>query len=208
MTITAAFSESVLKTVLDQLSKEAKCAFAVSCAQRIFPCYAEYARVANRKPTDLSTYSEALSYVWDATKSRIIDPTVVNSLLERCMAVLPTEDDAWEVGVPYAEDAAATVVYCLRLLLTGDTQDAIWAARRVYEAVDNFVINAHKIDVSSQDGEKAVLNHPLVKNELMRQCRDLDEIVVASRATEAAFNEAVEILRERSKAESRCLFSE
>ncbi|CAD85170.1 DUF416 family protein [Nitrosomonas europaea] len=201
------FSESKLKEILDQLPIEAQSAFAASCAQRIFTCYVEYARVAKSKKVDLDAYSEAISYVWNAVIAGNHDAIILNGLLERCMAVLPSEEDAWESGTPYAEDAAAAIIYSLRSLASGCPQEAIWAAKRVYEAVDNFVVNTYNVNTNATDGEKFILDHPIVSNELSRQLRDLNEIINSKRDSES-LKKTIKIIMERSKSESNDLFSE
>jgi hypothetical protein len=69
-----------------------------------------------------------------------------------------------------------SVVYALRAKLAGEAQEATWAARVAYEALDNFVINTEHIDTNKSGEEQHVLAHPLVQAELARQQRDLDEL--------------------------------
>ena len=62
-------------------------------------------------------------------------------LLMACEGALPNEDDAWgQVAPTPMMRRQPAVLYCLRLVLSGDQQEAIWAAKRTYEVADNFVI--------------------------------------------------------------------
>lgn len=200
------FCESALKEYLDQLPKQAKMAFAVACAQRIFPYYEKYAIALGPTQMDIKVFAEAFSYVLNNLISNDVDASTLQALLNRCMRVLPSEEDAWENGLPYAEDATAVIIYCIRLLLTGDTQEAVWAAKRIYEAVDSFVINAYQVDVNNVDGEKFILNHPIVRNELTRQVRDLEELANAKGSLQELKDVALLVIN-RAKLESISLFS-
>jgi hypothetical protein len=114
------------------------------------------------------------------------------------MSLIPGENDQpWIEEQAYAEDAASAVAYALRALESGEPQEAAWAARRAYEAVDHHVMSRLGIK-----GESHVLGHPLVQAELSRQQRDLSEL-------REAREPAVEVfvrLRERARADASLFF--
>jgi hypothetical protein len=92
----------------------------------------------------------------------------------RAAQLIPPEDDGWDdVERAYAEDAAAALGYAFRARMTGDPQEAAWASRRAYEAIDHFVQG--KSSGTTLD-DAAILSHPLVQSELARQERDLNDL--------------------------------
>lgn len=67
----------------------------------------------------------------------------------------------------------------LRTRLTGEAQEAAWAARVAYEAIDNYVIKKEGINTNIPNGEPRLLSRPLVQAELGRQERDLCELLAS-----------------------------
>ncbi|HZF51180.1 MAG TPA: hypothetical protein VE093_21120 [Polyangiaceae bacterium] len=97
------------------------------------------------------------------------------------------------------------VIYALRAKLTGEAQEAAWAARVAYEALDNFVINKDRIDTNKPGEELRVLLHSLVQAELNRQERDVRELLAASDRDVAM---TVNQLRDRARAEAVVFFGD
>lgn len=148
-------------------------AFAAACAERLLPYYVCYTK---QRGFDSTPYFAALNYIWGSVGTMKSDGFEVGSLLNECERTLPNEEDAWKAGCPYADDATAAILYCLRYILSGDQQEAIWAAKRAYEVADNFVMTHADYDIDSPDDEIKILHHPVVQNELSRQLRDLCEL--------------------------------
>lgn len=148
-------------------------AFAATCAERLLPLYTCYAK---QKVSGADNYLAALDYVWGCLGVMRFDPQDAQRLLAECEKTLPDEDGAWKAGCPYADDAAASILYCLRLMLSGDQQEAVWAATRAYEVADNFVVAHAGHGIDSPEDELEILRHPVIQNELARQLRDLHEL--------------------------------
>lgn len=148
-------------------------AFAATCAERLLPFYICYTK---RQGSGAENYFVALDYVWNCLGVANCDPHDVAHLLVECERTLPDEDSAWNAGCPYADDATAAILYCLRLISSGDQQEAIWAAKRAYEVADNFVVAHTDHSIDSHEDELEVLHHPVIQNELGRQLRDLREL--------------------------------
>jgi hypothetical protein len=118
--------------------------------------------------------------------------------LNRCMALIPQEDEGpWINEQAYAEDAASAVAYALRARRAGESQEAAYAARVAYEALDHHVINRLGIKDDAH-----VLAHPVVQAELARQHRDLDVLLGA----DADLAELLARLRDRASAEAAIFF--
>jgi hypothetical protein len=95
-------------------------------------------------------------------------------------------------------------LYAYRCRQNEEAQEAAWAARHAYEAIDNWVINREDIDISERGAEQRVLSHPLVQAELARQRRDLEELLGVR--DEGAVADALVRLRDRAKAEASIVF--
>ena len=107
------------------------------------------------------------------------------------MGLIPREGEGkWVSEQAAAEDAAAALTYALRCRGTGAAEEAAWAARRGYEAIDHYVINLEAKPVKGDPSEEQVLAHPLIQQELARQKRDIDELTQGK--------VSIEKLRERS----------
>ncbi len=62
------------------------------------------------------------------------------------------------------------------LLSTSDAQEAGWAARQVYEALDLWVTTRDNIDVDAVGADDRIVAHPLIQAELSRQRREIEEL--------------------------------
>lgn len=60
----------------------------------------------------------------------------VESAREVAEALVPFEDDDWVLESGYAQNGIAAIAYAVRAWLSDDPQEAVWAARQVYEAAD------------------------------------------------------------------------
>jgi uncharacterized protein YjaG (DUF416 family) len=122
--------------------------------------------------------------------------------IERCMSLIPREDEGpWIEQQAAAEDAVMALAYALRCRKTGESQEAAWAARCCYEALDHFVINRDDIDVNEAGAEAVVVAEPLVQAELIRQQRDLDVLRLHGEEKDIAAR-----LRLRAVAEASLVF--
>ncbi len=177
-------------------------AFAAACAERIFPFYLRYRNLKNLDiDFGMDPYISALDYIWICVGEMDFEEHKARQLLMVCEDVLPNEDEAWGTGCPYADDATAAVLYCLRFMLSGDQQEAIWAANRAYEVADNFVVNRTDHNIISRANELEILHHPIIQNELSRQLRDLQELHFSSTEINA-FQSLCHNLRQRAKKEA------
>lgn len=191
------FDEKQLLQKLEQLATNHRVAFAAACAQRQLPCYQRFS--AKTGIGDFTALENMLESLWKDLNGNPILEKEIETKIDACMQLIPQEDlRQWENGQAYAENAAASLVYALRCRQTRKSEEAIWAAQRAYEALDNFVINTENIDTNIPGEELHVLSHPLIQAELGRQQRDLDElhrgVVTVQRLQERAKAEAADFL--------------
>lgn len=181
---------------LDRLDPTRKVAFAAACAERQLPGYVAFSKTTGRGDPD--ALRAILERVWrDVMGERMADEELA-VVLDRCTSLIPQEDEGpWVTEQAYAEDAASAVVYALRARKAGESQEAAYAARVAYEALDHHVINRLGIEVDAE-----VLAHPIVQEELARQQRDLDELHTFGGDPA----EVIARLRDRARAEAAIFF--
>ncbi len=195
------FDEQGLRHDLDRLPPRSRLAFAASCAERMVEVYRRF--LAQRgQPDRAGDCDHALQYVW----SHILRPSeggTAERLLADIMALIPDQDAlGWTPLTAYGEDALSALAYCVSCLKTGDAQDAVWAARRVYEALDSFVTNRDNVAPSEPGAETRILGDPMIQAELKRQARDLDDLGRLGDTLSARF---LDDLRQRSAREPAML---
>lgn len=196
---TLSFNEELLAADLNHLPVPLRVVFAVACAERLKPAYEKFSKETGRgSPAKLAAI---LSRLWEDLEGNELSPSQLQESIDSCMELIPQEDDGpWVLTQAAAEDAAAALAYALRCRQSGEAQEAAWAARRAYEAVDHFVISREGIDVNRAGSERAVLSDPIVQAELSRQHRDLSDLRTASNA------DVVERIRSRAKSEAAHIF--
>ncbi len=202
MTVTT-YNEQHLIAGLDRLPQSLRVVFATSCAERLFPSYVAFWEKTDRG--DPKRLRGCLDRLWRDLECNDIREEEIQECIALCMKLIPQEDDEpWVIEQVAAEDAAEAVAYALGCKQSGEAQQAAWAARCVYEALDHFVINSEGIDINEPGGEERVWSHPLVQAELLRQQRDLDELFTVAPSEEPA-SDLVTNFRNRAKAESAIL---
>ena len=196
------FDEPMLIRRLASLPRRARVAFAAACAERMAPAYRLFAK---EESDHISILEQALGHLWSDPEPRT--PTnALESEIEDVMGIIPQEDDlagVWSQEATNAQNAGMAVTYALRTRLCGDVQEAAWAARVAYEALDNFVINKEHIDTTLPEGEARVVSHHLVQAELARQQADLDDLGETSQGSQEAVFERV---GQRAKADATRFF--
>ena len=168
------FNEIELANRLSALPRQKMIGFAAACAERLLPAYDRYSEKAALRTEDSMVYRRALETIWSHLLDREPDVKDLGKLANNCFISIPSEDDAWRQGEPYAEDAGAVVTFAVRAYSSDVPENAVHAARRVYEAVDNFVTSRNEANGISHIDEQKVLAHPLIQRELGRQRYDLE----------------------------------
>ncbi len=194
------YDEAGLVGALGRVSAQLRAAFAAACAERLLPAYVAFSARTGRG--DPAALAEILERIWKDVLGDKRDVKEVRAELARCMALIPGgNDERWVDEQAYADDAASAVAYTLRTLESGEPQEAAWAARRAYEALDHHVM--HRLGI---EGEDQILRHPLVQAELSRQRRDLDALLGVARDTDRS-TQVIAELRGRAKAEAAQVFA-
>jgi uncharacterized protein YjaG (DUF416 family) len=172
------FDEPDLVARLARLPSKPRVAFAALCAERQLPNYIRFSeRSGLGNPNVLK---EALESIWQDVQRQPLAKSELETILERCMALVPSGEEDTEEETAYAEDAAASVVYTIRARLADDPQEAAWGARCAYDTLDYFLMSQIDSTSVTREHEKFVLSHPLVQAEFQRQQADLKDLELAS----------------------------
>jgi uncharacterized protein YjaG (DUF416 family) len=169
------YNEPELVEKLNRLPKPLRAAFAALSAERLLPAYVSFCKQTSRGDADELMSIQAR--LWQDLDGVGMTDEELHQKIDTCVALIPQEDDEpWVEQQPYAEDAAAAVAYALRARRSGESQEAAWAARRAYEALDHYVITTEQIDTNAPGAEGRIMAHPLVQAELARQRQDLEDL--------------------------------
>jgi hypothetical protein len=121
--------EQRIHEMLSGLPPVRRAAFAVGCAERLFPAYClrpEYS------PGELAATRKALDELWEEVEAgrsgRHID------YQDFAQELLPDPDSQHHSLDVFAEDAVSATVYACECLESGDVQAAVWSSRREHEA--------------------------------------------------------------------------
>lgn len=167
------FERDNLIQELEGLAPSLRVAFAAACAERLLPAYLAYSgRYETGSP---DTLRAALDATWRVALGGALDCDA-NAEFERCVALIPGDDEYDHESTAYAEYAVSSVAYAVGTAGSPDPQMAIRAANCVYEALDNYVSNALDTDFNRPGAEASVLGHSLIQVEFERQRRDLHEM--------------------------------
>jgi uncharacterized protein YjaG (DUF416 family) len=172
------FDERGLLAQLRRLPNQLRVAFAAACAERQLPNYISFSKVTGTGNPNLLT--RILFRIWEDIEGSSASDYDLHKELNSCMSLLPNDEADSPEQQAYANDAVASVAYTIRARLTDDCREALWAARRAYEALDRYVIAQLNPIIVEPDAENRIVAHPLIQAELRRQRADLSELQQAA----------------------------
>jgi uncharacterized protein (UPF0147 family) len=182
------YDQNKLRERIHQLPKSHRTIFAAACAERLLPSYSS----SNSSGED---FKEAMLLLWN---DLIDDPVPENQLraaAKRCEKLIQGDEDD--------QDAPVAVAYALRSIWEEGTEEAQWAATRAYNSVDAFLTERESGPILTKDMMRRISEHPIVQAELLRQQRDLDDLLNAR-------GESVKLVaarfRDRAKEEANFFF--
>ena len=165
------FDENLLVNELGRLPSRARVAFAAAAATRQLSSYERFAlglgTESAQRPREITVQ------LWADLHAAEVDRAAWSARLDEVMGLLPEECDEWEIDHALADDALSSLAYAIRCLLTLKPQEAVWAARRGYEAADQAAIRILGVQPGLPNVEVAIKSHSVVQRELARQWNDL-----------------------------------
>jgi uncharacterized protein YjaG (DUF416 family) len=196
------FDEDRLKQDLERLPVRLRVAFAAACAERLRPAYLAYAARTSRG--DPSMLEALLDRLWSDLEGQSMTDDELSAAVDASLALVPDEDEKpWVIERDYAEDAASALAFALMCRKTHDSQQVVWAARTVFDSLDEYVIERQKIDIKVREDLERLYPHPLIQAEAARQRRDLEELSAADIDAQKAIAE----IRERAKRDALTVLS-
>jgi hypothetical protein len=139
--------------------------------------------------------------LWDSLEKDSFDADELRSDRDVCISLLPHPDAQFVDGEEYLDEALGSLIYALSVQLTGDSQEAVWAAERAYDALDGHVVQQYNIDWNRTRDQSLIDSFPPIQTELRRQQVDLAELRSAAenRGSETA---VIAHIRRRAEADS------
>jgi uncharacterized protein YjaG (DUF416 family) len=197
------FDEALLERELSRIPVSLRVVFAATVAERLLPIYAAFSRKTGRG--DPRSLNEILERLWRDIDGIKMNTEEIQLNIDLSTELAPDDDDEpWVPDQHWAEDTAAAVAYALCTRQNGNSQDAALAARRACDALDDFVMTQEDIDTDIPGAYERITSSPLVQAELMRQQRDVSELVAADPKDVSAIAQK---MRQRARAESISVFA-
>lgn len=196
------FSRTQLTRKLARLPLPLCVIFAAACAERLLPGYITFSNRTGQG--DSTAIMRALARLWEDVGGRPMTADEVQANISTCMNLIPPDDDV-SLGEEsdYAENASAAVVYALTCLQKSNAEYGAWSADQAYEALGQFVTNRDNVDLNAQGSLRRILANPLIQAELVRQRRDVNELL---RAADEDVRRVAARFRARAKTESKIFF--
>lgn len=140
-----AYDERKIRERLERLPNTRQVAFAAACAEWLYGCYEEFASATGQGvPLALRA---VIDTAWTLSKSEALPRDGVERMQALAESLVPNDHgEDWSELSPLAQNSAASAAYALRTWLLQDCQEAVWAARQLYEAGD-FLLQVGAADV-------------------------------------------------------------
>jgi hypothetical protein len=138
------YNETEIAGDLAAIAPEARQLFACACAERLMPAFRWF---CDRKgSTDFGVVREALDAAWSSAG------TSWSAGASEVAALVPdVEEGGMALASAVAQNAVACVAYALEASQAGDVQNAVWAARQLYEAADAVVQQGSAVNTYVED---------------------------------------------------------
>jgi uncharacterized protein YjaG (DUF416 family) len=165
------FNEEILISEIGILPATSCVAFSASAATRQIISYERFVR--QHFDVSADNLVTILDRIWVDLHLISIDSEAWSITLSEVMDLIPDEDEEWTVFHALADDAVSSLAYSIRCLMSKDPQEAAWAVRRSYEAVDQAAIRILGVQPGNAVEENQIVSHQMVQRELGRQSDDL-----------------------------------
>lgn len=185
------YDERSVAKASGSLGRDARTAFAAACAERLWPLVERYALAVSMSGGDLRALRDALDAAWGAANGTGSEEDL-GGAGEVTETLVPYEDDDWVLESGYAQNGIAAIAYAIRSWLSDDPQEAVWAARQVYEAADYGAQQNNKstaVRAYSADLEAELSRTPVVQAAIRGISEDLA----------AAGQVSAEVVRQRAR---------
>jgi uncharacterized protein len=191
-----AFDRESLLSNLRILPFAAALAFALSCAERLYPNYIRFSR--EHGWGDPSVLRAALDYGWGRLLGNT-NETDAGELRQQCEDATPDTEDFDSIYISPGLDAACAASMVLDIVQNRDPGIVADIASLCRDTVDMYIQEIEKMSSQDRKREQKILIHPLMQRELSRQREDIS--TVADLLTEG--DGLASVLRDRWRAPER-----
>lgn len=155
------YNEGDIVRRLADMHTDRQTAFAASIAQRLLGLYQRFQERTGMG--DLAGLTAVLERVWagiETGQGAVVDDQ------RTAESLVPDDSGEWVFEMGYAQNSAAAVAYAVRAQLTGDSQEAAWAARQIFEVADYAAQRQLEDNGQDEPTEAELAGHPLVQEAL------------------------------------------
>lgn len=168
------FNKDLLIAELNMFDCNRTLAFALSCAERLYPNYLIFEREEGEMNREV--LADALNNTWLLVNGEKWPPEEIADSMKACESSTPYSDDFDSLFVSSAQDACLSVCCILDYLLKPDLERIAQVASYAIDSVDLYVQEIENMEPHSPNLEQNILYHPLMQQELCLQKRALAEL--------------------------------
>ena len=156
-----------LKSRIRLLGKKQRLAFAIWCAERLFPNYVAFSSKVGWGES--SVLRRALDLSWDTLLGKPPTPGVLEVVLGECEAQVPSSDEFLCILTTPAQDAVFAICSVLDFLQSNDTEAVLRPSSYAIDSVDLYVQETEGLEAGDPRRESIIEEHPLMRAELESQ---------------------------------------
>ncbi len=168
------FTEGSVRQALNDLSDKGRLAFALSCAERLWPNYLAFKREAGWG--DPVALRRALDLAWASLDGAEPSASSIALARKQVREAEPETEDFDTILVSSALDAAASAGLVLQVLEAADPAAVVEIASLCRDTVAMFVQDREHIAAAAANLEDQIYDHRLMQAEMQRQHDDLAEL--------------------------------
>jgi len=160
-----------LESELTKMPELYQLAFGAACCERAFPNYIAFSNAEHwGDPRILRT---ALDRVWEIVTGADLVEDEIKGLERQCHAVTPDSDDFGSVLATAGQEASICIQLALRLPLDHNPEHGVEISTFVRDTIDRFVQDQMGLDPMDPKLDEKIGAHPLMRQEMERQKKDL-----------------------------------
>ena len=164
---------SEMRKRLSRLSPARRCAFVLSCCERMFPRYERFCD-DERLPSENKLFLRTVVDLgWSALAGNVDSASQLRRAENARRALEPDPGEHDSLYVSAALDAVVSIGIMVDAVANSNTTEVAEVATLAVDSVDLLVQETEKMNPSRDDLEEAILQHPMMQKELRSQREDL-----------------------------------